>query len=90
MEFDLVFVPGLAERMFPRKIVEDPLLLDELRRKISTSLPQQADRIAKERLALRLAIGADYFDACPIRGVRSGGGAETMSAAALVAQQRQQ
>ncbi|MFT3699022.1 MAG: PD-(D/E)XK nuclease family protein [Kofleriaceae bacterium] len=26
--FDLVFVPGLAERMFPQKIVEDPLLLD--------------------------------------------------------------
>lgn len=38
---------------------------------------------------IRLAIGADYFDACPIRGVRSGGGAETMSAAALVAQQQQ-
>jgi ATP-dependent helicase/DNAse subunit B len=58
MEFDLVLVPGLAERMFPRKIVEDPLLLDELRRKISASLPLQADRIAKERLALRLAIGS--------------------------------
>jgi transglutaminase-like putative cysteine protease len=38
---------------------------------------------------IRLAVGADYFDACPIRGVRTGGGAETMSAAALVAQQQQ-
>jgi CRISPR/Cas system-associated exonuclease Cas4 (RecB family) len=58
MEFDLVLVPGLAERMFPRKIVEDPLLLDEMRGKISAGLPRQAERIAKERLALRLAIGA--------------------------------
>lgn len=38
---------------------------------------------------VRLAVGADYFDACPIRGVRTGGGAETMSAAALVSQQQQ-
>jgi RecB family exonuclease len=58
MEFDLVLVPGLAERMFPRKIVEDPLLLDELRGRISASLPLQRDRIARERLALRLAIGS--------------------------------
>jgi len=27
---------------------------------------------------LKLAIGADYLDACPIRGVRVGGGAETL------------
>ncbi len=27
---------------------------------------------------LRLAIGRDYLDACPVRGVRFGGGAETM------------
>lgn len=38
---------------------------------------------------IRLALGADYFDACPIRGVRTGGGAEAMSAAAMVAQQQQ-
>jgi transglutaminase-like putative cysteine protease len=38
---------------------------------------------------IRLAVGADYFDACPIRGIRTGGGAETMSAAALVTQQQQ-
>ena len=29
---------------------------------------------------LALAIGADYLDACPIRGVRTGGGFETMQA----------
>lgn len=30
--FDIVFIPGLAERMFPQKLREDPLLLDKLRR----------------------------------------------------------
>jgi hypothetical protein len=58
MSFDLVLVPGLAERMFPRKIVEDPLLLDSLRVRLNAGLPLQRDRIAKERLFLRLAIGA--------------------------------
>ena len=31
LAFDVVFVPGLAERMFPQKVVEDPLLLDDAR-----------------------------------------------------------
>ncbi|MBA2541901.1 MAG: PD-(D/E)XK nuclease family protein, partial [Deltaproteobacteria bacterium] len=31
MAFDVVFVPGLAERMFPQKVIEDPLLLDSVR-----------------------------------------------------------
>ena len=31
-----------------------------------------------------LAIGADYLDACPIRGVRTGGGIETMEAHARI------
>jgi RecB family exonuclease len=58
MSFEMVLVPGLAERMFPRKIVEDPLLLDSYRVRLGGSLPLQKDRIAKERLLLRLAIGA--------------------------------
>jgi len=58
MSFEMVLVPGLAERMFPRKIVEDPLLLDSYRLQLGASLPLQKDRIAKERLFLRLAIGA--------------------------------
>jgi len=33
---------------------------------------------------VKLAIGADYLDACPVRGIRSGGGAETMRAQVLV------
>jgi len=33
---------------------------------------------------LALAIGADYLDACPIRGVRTGGGIETTEAHAKI------
>lgn len=87
--FELVFVPGLAERMFPQKIIEDPLLLDvdrarlDRREDVASSmhdatpvgsrhihpevvasidhafgLERRDDRLAEERLALRLAIGA--------------------------------
>src|SRR5262249_50235838 len=31
MAFDVVFVPGLAERIFPQKVVEDPILPDAAR-----------------------------------------------------------
>jgi len=58
MSFEMVLAPGLAERMFPRKIVEDPLLLDSFRLRLGADLPLQKHRIAKERLLLRLAIGA--------------------------------
>lgn len=61
LAFDVVFVPGLAERLFPRKIVEDPILLDASRRALAplaAPLPTQADRVANERLALRLGVGA--------------------------------
>jgi len=57
MAFDVVFVPGLAERMFPQKVIEDPLLLDELRGQLGELATREA-RVADERLALRLAIGA--------------------------------
>jgi hypothetical protein len=33
-----------------------------------------------------VAFGADYNDACPIRGVRTGGGLETMSAVSQIVQ----
>jgi RecB family exonuclease len=58
MEFDVTIVPGLVERVFPRKLIEDPLLPDSARRELDPSLPLQADRTAAERLALRLALGA--------------------------------
>jgi CRISPR/Cas system-associated exonuclease Cas4 (RecB family) len=56
--FEVVFVPGLAEKLFPQKVVEDPLLLDDARRSIGADLPTNDDRTADERLALRLAVGA--------------------------------
>lgn len=58
LSFDLVFVPGLAEKVFPKKVVEDPILLDAARRAISRELATTESRVADERLALRLAIGA--------------------------------
>ena len=56
--FDAVFVPGLAEKLFPRKIQEEPLLLDAARARLGSALAVNADRVARERRALRLAVGA--------------------------------
>jgi ATP-dependent helicase/nuclease subunit B len=58
LAFDVVFVPGLAEKVFPQKVVEDPLLHDEARRANGEHLPTNAERSDEERLALRLAVGA--------------------------------
>ncbi|MCG8554493.1 MAG: PD-(D/E)XK nuclease family protein [Proteobacteria bacterium] len=57
LAFDVVFVPGLAEKLFPRKIVEDPLLLDRRRAILGAGLSTNEDRLAEERLALRVAAG---------------------------------
>jgi ATP-dependent helicase/nuclease subunit B len=56
--FDVVFVPALAERQFPQKPREDPLLLDQARATLDVGLPLQAERAELERLQLRLAVGA--------------------------------
>jgi ATP-dependent helicase/nuclease subunit B len=56
--FDVVFLPGLAERIFPQKPREDPLLLDWLRERLSARLRNQTDRVQRERLLLRLGVGA--------------------------------
>jgi CRISPR/Cas system-associated exonuclease Cas4 (RecB family) len=55
--FKIAFVPGLAERLFPQKVREDPLLLDDLRREAGGELSLQKDRADHERLLLRLALG---------------------------------
>ena len=55
--FDVVFVPGLAEKMFPQKVLQDPLLRDAERLGLE-GLATSEDRVAAERLALRLAAGA--------------------------------
>lgn len=57
--FRVVFVPGLAERMFPQKPHEDPMLLDdEMRVPLAAGLAVQDDRARAERLLLRLAVGS--------------------------------
>jgi ATP-dependent helicase/nuclease subunit B len=56
--FRVVFVPGLAERLFPQKPREDPLLLDERRAELERPLPTQVDRLEAERLLLQIAVGA--------------------------------
>jgi RecB family exonuclease len=57
--FKVVFVPGMAERLFPQKLREDPLLLDqEMRAPLDAGLVVQDTRARTERLLLRLAVGA--------------------------------
>ncbi len=63
LSFEVVVVPGLAERLFPQKVTEDPILPDAARRTLAAMAPERAlemndDRIAKERLALKIAVGA--------------------------------
>jgi transglutaminase-like putative cysteine protease len=43
------------------------------------------NQLARPERHLKLAIGLDYLDACPVRGMRRGGGFEQMHAKVLVA-----
>lgn len=54
----VVFVPGLAERVFPERRHEDPLLVDEVRRDLDETLETQDARAAAERELLLVAAGA--------------------------------
>ena len=56
--FKIVFVPGLAEGIFPGKILEDPLLLDEYRPQVSGELITRRGKSDEERLLLRTAVAA--------------------------------
>ena len=58
LAFDAVFIPGLAERLFPSKIVQDPILGDRLRKRLDPFLVTNEDRVQEERLSLRIAMGA--------------------------------
>ncbi len=58
MSFEAVFIPGLAEKLFPQKIVEEPILLDRLRQQLSAGLRTNDRRVSDERLALSIAVGA--------------------------------
>jgi ATP-dependent helicase/nuclease subunit B len=57
-EFGVVFLPGLAEGLFPQRMLEDPLLLDEFRQAVSEHLPLRNQRVNQERLRLHLAVAA--------------------------------
>lgn len=56
--FRVGFVPGLAERVFPEKLRQDPLLLDGARAALQVGLGTQQTRGAQERMLLHLAVGA--------------------------------
>jgi hypothetical protein len=56
--FRIVFVPGLAERVFPQRVREDALLLDSQRQQLDADLTVRQARADDERLQLRLAVGA--------------------------------
>ena len=56
--FRVVFVVGLAERVFPQRSREDPLLLDAMRKALAAPLAVEDDRVHGERVRLRLAVGA--------------------------------
>jgi hypothetical protein len=58
LSFHVVFIPGLAERLFPQKLIQDPILPDCARETLGCDLAVQNDRRIKERLALKLAVGA--------------------------------
>lgn len=54
----VVVIPGLAERLFPPPVREDPLLPDEDRLAIAPALALREHRTRRERLLLALAVGA--------------------------------
>jgi ATP-dependent helicase/nuclease subunit B len=56
--FEVVFLPGLAEQIFPQRPREDPILLDTLRGQLNSGLRNQAARVSEERLLLRLCVGS--------------------------------
>jgi ATP-dependent helicase/nuclease subunit B len=56
--FDIVFLPGLCEGLFPSRAHEDPILLDIYRAKLNAGLHVQDDRVADERRRLRMACAA--------------------------------
>jgi ATP-dependent helicase/DNAse subunit B len=56
--FEWVFLPGLAEGIFPKKVLEDPLLLDDYRQNLPGQLERRQDLVEQERLLLRTAASA--------------------------------
>jgi ATP-dependent helicase/nuclease subunit B len=64
LSFDIVFLPGLGEDIFPKKTLEDPLLLDVQRTQLSPALPTRDVRFRRERMLLHHAAGAARSRLC--------------------------
>lgn len=62
--FEIVFIPGLAEGLFPARPAEDPLLLDEYRRALSPLLMTRAGRVGRERRLLGVGLAAAQRRLC--------------------------
>lgn len=58
LPFDVVFVPGLAERIFPQRLIDDPILSEAERERLAPRVTTRQDDAAAERLQLHLAVGA--------------------------------
>jgi CRISPR/Cas system-associated exonuclease Cas4 (RecB family) len=56
--------PEFAERIFPQKPAQDPLLRDEARLALESGLATRADHSRRERVLLRLAAGAAVDRLC--------------------------
>jgi CRISPR/Cas system-associated exonuclease Cas4 (RecB family) len=56
--FDVVFLPGLCEGLFPSRPREDPILLDVYRDMLAAGLRVQNDRVDDERRLLHIACAA--------------------------------
>ena len=56
--FRVVFVPGVAERVFPQKARQDALLPDTIRGRLTERLQTKADQGVRDRMLLHLAVGA--------------------------------
>jgi ATP-dependent helicase/nuclease subunit B len=57
-EFRAVFLPGMAEGLFPQRALEDPLLLDDFRIAVAEALPLRKHKGIQERQRLHLAVAA--------------------------------
>jgi len=64
MSFQIVFLPGLGEDIFPQRSFEDPLLLDEMRQRVDVNLTVQDIRIQEERLLFHIAAGVAERKLC--------------------------
>ena len=58
LDFETIFVCGMAEGIFPRKVREDPLLLDQARHVLGSGMVVNDQRVEEERLRLQAAVAA--------------------------------